>query len=367
MRISGFEKFINEKAGVSLPSIQYSNAICDFTLKEFYSFLRSGKKSESKIYEIPQESIKQGIGSEEDFKAFPVVNIRIELIFSKNLSKEEFADLSDGKEHMVGGAAYRFGHKNWKGYSRKAKTDMKELSYGIDLLMGLEILVPTDYQAEADREALRDSLMEAIYHEMNHLYEFYMRLQNQKGIPLWKRSPSISITHSDMNTWKIPRDIYNLWAEEFTYYLYLSEPHEVRAQSQEAAYQVMKYGFEKIFKTTAWKYAKEMENFSAEDFLKKLDEKIDAYIKERGPEKTALYSGILSLPLKERLKQMWLSEYAKALKADRDLPAIDIEKMRRRNCEYFVRHMQTRINGAGSRLKRNLGRLFDLADSKDNI
>ena len=367
MRISRFEKFISEKAGVSLPSIQYSDAICDFTLKEFYSFLRSGKKSESKIHEIPQEAIKQGMGTEEDFKAFPVVNIRIELIFNKNLSKEEFVDFSEGKDHMVGGAAYSFGHKNWKGYSRKAKTDMKELSYGIDLLMGLEILVPTDYQPETDRETLRDSVMEAIYHEMNHLYEFYMRLQNQKGLPLWKRSPSVSVTYSDANAWKIPRDIYNLWKEEFTYYLYLSEPHEIRAQSQEAAYHVMKYGFDKIFKTTAWKYAKEMENFRSEDFLKKLDGKIEAYTKEKGPEKTALYSGILSLPLKERLKQMWLSEYSKAVDEAKERPRIDIEKMRRKDCEYFVSHMQARINSAGERLKRNLGRLFDLADPKDNI
>lgn len=367
MRISGFERFINEKAGVSLPSIQYSDAICDFALNEFYSFLRSGKRSESKMTEVPQDAIKQGIGSKEEFKAFPVVSIRIELIFTKNLSKEEFAEIGSGKSHMVGGAAYRFGHKNWKGYSRKAKTDMKELSYGIDLLMGLEIFVPADYQAESDREKLRDSVMEAIYHEMNHLYEFYMRLQNQKGIPLWKRSPSISVTHSDINTWGIPKEVYNLWAEEFTYYLYLSEPHEVRAQSQEAAYQVMKYGFDKIFKTTAWLYAKEMEDFSADAFLKKLNDKIEAYIKERGPEKTALYSGVLSLPLKERLKQMWISEYAKALKADRDKPAFDIDRMRRKDCEYFVRQMQTRINRAGNRLKRNLGRLFDLADSKDNI
>lgn len=367
MRISGFERFINEKTGVSLPSIQYSDAICDFALKEFYSFLRSGKSSESRMAEVPKEAIRQATGREEDFKSFPVVNIRIELVFSKSLSREDFEELANGKNHAVGGAAYRFGHKNWKGYSRRAKTDMKDLSFGIDLLMGIEIIVPRDYQEGSDRESLRDSVMEAIYHEMNHLYEFYMRLQNQKGIPLWKRSPSISVTHSDMNTWKIPRDIYNLWAEEFTFYLYLSEPHEVRAQSQEAAYHVMKRGFESIFKTTAWKYAKEMESFSAEDFLKKLDESIEAYISERGPEKTALYSGILSLPLKERLKQMWISEYAKTTKADKEKPVFDIEKMRKKDCEYFVRHMQSRINGAGSRLKRNLGRLFDLADSKDNI
>ena len=367
MRISGFERFINEKAGVSLPSIQYSDAICVATLKEFDSFLASGKRSESKMVEVSKEAIKYGVGKEEEFKAFPVVNIRLELIFTKNLSKEEFREFGNGKDHAVGGAAYRFGHKNWKGYSRRAKTDMKDLSFGIDLLMGIEIFVPSDYQAEADREELKDSVMESIYHEMNHLYEFYMRLRNQKGIPIWKRSPSISVTHSDMNTWRIPKSIYDLWAQEFTFYLYLSEQHEVRAQSQEAAYHVMKYGFESIFKTTAWKYAKEMESFSADSFLSNLDAEIEKYISERGKEKTALYSGILSLPLKERLKQMWLSEYAKAIKSDRDRPIFDIEKMKRKDCEYFVRHMQSRINGAGSRLKKNLGRLFDLSDSKDNI
>ena len=41
--------------------------------------------------------------------------------------------------------------------------------------------------------------------------------------------------------------------------------------------------------------------------------------------------------------------------------------MKRKGCEYFVRHMEKRINSAGSKLKRNLGRLFDLSDPKDNI
>jgi hypothetical protein len=64
---------------------------------------------------------------------------------------------------------------------------------------------------------------------------------------------------------------------------------------------------------------------------------------------------------------MWLSEYAKAINADKDRPIFDIEKMKRKGCEYFVRHMEKRINSAGSKLKRNLGRLFDLSDPKDNI
>ena len=56
-----------------------------------------------------------------------------------------------------------------------------------------------------------------------------------------------------------------------------------------------------------------MSNFNSDDFIDKLESDIDEYISSKPEEKTALYSGVLSKPLKERLKSMWLSVYKKEL------------------------------------------------------
>ena len=368
MKIYNFKNFILERLGVALPSIKYADVIYKKTIEELKSFLteHSSYKEYLNDPKISTEDLKSSIGNEEEYKKFPVAGITLDLHFRKIEDNVFYANFNSGKSHSVSGSAHRFGHKNWYGYSKKAKTEIKDLPFGIDLFIGIEVYIPKSYKIEQD-EKLEDTLMETIYHELNHLYEYYERLLSQKGLPIYKRSPKIAITYANVNRWKIPNDVYSIWSNDLVYNFYLSEPYEISAQVQEAAYTVMKYGFEKLFETDAWKNALLMERFSSEDFIEMLDSTIDEYISKKGPEKTGLYSGVLSLPLKERLKEMWLREYQKQFEYEKESPKIDFERLKKNDCNYFIKYMSKRINKAGTKLKIKLGRLYDFAEKKNNI
>lgn len=369
MKIYNFKNFILERLGVGIPSIQYAEPIYKKTIEGLKHFLE--EKKEYKEYlndpKISSEELRPYIGTEAEYKEFPVVGISLDLHFKKvpdDIFEEEF--LHDGMSHSVGGSAYRFGHKNWSGYSKKVETDIKDLPFGIQPMVGIEIYIPKSYRIEED-DKLEDTIMKTIYHELNHLYEYYARLKGQKGLPLYKRGPKIAITYSNVNRWKIPGEIYNIWSNDLVFNFYLSEPYELNAQVQEASYMVMKHGFESLFETESWNNAISMERFNAEAFISKLDLEIEEYISAKSPEKTALYTGVLALPLKERLKEMWLSEYKKQFEGEKEGPTIDFERLKKNDCEYFVRYMGKRINAAGTKLKKKLGKLYDFAEKKNNI
>ena len=102
-----------------------------------------------------------------------------------------------------------------------------------------------------------------------------------------------------------------------------------------------------------------MSNFNSDDFIDKLESDIDEYISSKPEEKTALYSGVLSKPLKERLKSMWLSVYKKELALNKEDAKIDIDRLEKNNCDYFIRYMSRRVNRGGNKLKRKLTKLYD--------
>jgi hypothetical protein len=368
MKIKKFKNFILERLGVAMASVSYADAIYKKTMEELVFFLN--EKSSYREYlnnpKISTEDLRSSISSKEEYQKFPVVGISLDLHF-KHIKDDVFENEFDfGKSHAVGGSAYRFGHKNWSGYSKKVKTGMKDLAFGIDIMIGIEIYIPDSYRIEED-DKLEDTLMETIYHELNHLYEYYNRLVGQKGLPLYKRSPKLAITYSDVNRWRIPNEIYSLWSRELVYNFYLSEPYEINAQVQEAAYTVMKHGFDRLFETEAWKNALLMEKFNAQKFIDMMNSEIEDYITKKGPERTGLYTGVLSLPLKERLKEMWLKEYQKQFENEKESPTIDFERLKKNDCDYFVRYMGKRINKAGSKLKTKLGKLYGFAEKKNNI
>jgi hypothetical protein len=364
MKICRFNEFtpLNEKMGVALPAVCYAEPIHNLTISEFSKFLDSDSKKSNLKFEITSDNFSDCISNKESYKKFPVVSILLNLFLIK-ISDDKFVKLYPDKAknnipHTVGGAAYKFGHKNWKEYSKKTESIIEDLDFGIIIKLDVGITIPESYGKISDDITLSDDINETIWHELNHLYEYYGRLLSQKNIPLYKRAPRLSITFSDENKWGIPKEIFKTWSN-FVFYFYLSEPYEISAQVQEASYFVMKYGFDKLFETTAWKYANDMSNFNSDDFIDKLESDIDEYISMNPEEKTALYSGVLSKPLKERLKSMWLSVYKKELALNKEESKIDIDRLEKNDCDYFIRYMSRRVNRGGNKLKRKLTKLYD--------
>ena len=369
MIICKFNEFmpLNEKMGVALPAICYAEPIHDLTISEFSKYLESGSKKSNLKFEISSNNFSDFISNKEDYKKFPVVSILINLFFTK-ISDDKFIKQYPNKSrnnipHTVGGAAYKFGHKNWKEYSKKTESIIEDLDFGIIIKLDVVIIIPESYGKISDDITLSDDVNETIWHELNHLYEYYGRLLSQKNIPLYKRAPKLSMTFSDENKWGIPKEIFKTWSS-FIFYFYLSEPYEISAQVQEASYFVIKYGFDKLFETTAWKYANDMVNFNPDDFIDILESDIDDYISSKPEEKTALFSGVLSKPLKERLKSMWLSVYKKELALNKEESKIDIEKLEKNDCDYFINYMSRRVNRGGNKLKRKLTKLYDFGSKK---
>lgn len=362
MKISNYDNFINEKMGVALPAICYAKPIHDLTISEFTKYLESGSNKSNLKIEITSDNFSNCLSNKETYSKFPVVSILLNLFFTKipddKFSKQYPSKYEKNIPHAVGGAAYKFGHKNWKDYSRKTKSIIEDLEFGIIIKLDVDITIPDSYGKVSDDITLSDDINETIWHELNHLYEYYGRLLSEKNIPLHKRSPRLSITFSDANKWGIPKDIFKTWSK-FVFYFYLSEPYEISAQVQEASYFIIKYGFDKLFETTAWKYANDMVNFNPDDFIDILESDIDDYISSKPEEKISLYKGVLSKPLKERLKSMWLSEYKKQLLLNKEESKLDIEKLEKNDCNYFIKYMTKRINKDGERLKRKLTKLYD--------
>lgn len=362
MKISNYENFINEKMGVALPAVCYAKPIHDLTISEFSKYLESGSKKSNLRFKITSDNFSDCISNKENYKKFPVVSILLDLFFIRISDKkfnEQYPNKSENNiPHTVGGAAYRFGHKNWSEYSKKTKSIIEDLDFGIIIKLDVGITIPQSYGKVSDDVTLSDDINETVWHELNHLYEYYGRLLSQKNIPLYKRGPRLSITYSSNNKWGIPKDIFDIWSN-FIFYFYLSEPYEISAQVQEASYFVMKYGFDKVFETTAWKYANEMLNFNADDFIDELESGIEEYKSGKPEEKATLYSGVLSKPIKERLKSMWLSEYKKQLILNKEESKIDIEKLEKNDCDYFIKYMSKKVNRGGDKLKRKLTKLYD--------
>lgn len=383
MGINNFKNFeLNEKAGVAESTTFYVEPIFNKTWSEFLDFYQGDDKKSSRDLTINYNEIRPNLDlrSASDritYGQFPVVGVELNLVFKK-LTMEEFGKSyryslaklkKSGKTltYAVGGFAVNFGHKNWSGYSRLAPPVKQVADHGIVLNLGVSIDLAPNFNIGLYRNKIQDQIEEVIWHELNHLYEYYNRVLVQSG-KITSRGPSHAITAADVNKWGIPKDIYDNWLHGFTYYLYCSEPHELNAQVQEASFWVMKYGFSKIQKTSAWKMADRMQKFSAETFLKGLDEEIEKYVSGKDEVTTALRpGGVLSHPLKERLKNMWIQQYEKSLKTYNETPSIPLEALMKMKCDEFIGYFQKRINKSGDYLKKKLSKLYIMAPDEDDI
>lgn len=377
MRINNFKNFqVNEKVGVAEATMFYIDPIFNSAWQEFIEFYQSDEKKIDKTEEIDYKTIRPNITDKFTYAQFPIVGIELNVVFNK-MTEPEFnkkykytvgrlKKMGKTHTHSVGGYAVNFGQRNWSGYSRLANPIKEVSDHGIVIHCGFSIDLSPSYNIVSDKKSTQDDLEEAIWHELNHLYEYYNRVLTQGG-RIQTRGPSISITTADVNRWGIPKDIYDFWVYNFTFYLYASEPHELNAQVQEAAYWVGKYGFSKIEKTPAWKMANSMQKFNAEKFIEGLDNEINKYILSKDPETTALTpGGVLSRPLRERIKNMWVQQYTKSLETHSEEETIPLTAVRKMKCDEFAKYFQKRINDSGTYLKKKLSKLYILSPNEDH-
>ena len=378
MGIFNFKNFkvINEKAGVADATLFYVDPISNKVWDEFLNYYQSDNSEKlEKNITITYNKIRPNITDKVTYSLFPVVSIELNVLFKK-LSTNEFSKkykynierrkkLGEKLTHTVGGFAVNFGHRNWSGYSRMTNPVRKASDHGLIIYCGVSIDLSPSFNINDSnsKNRIKDQIEETIWHELNHLYEYYNRVLSGSG-SISSRGPSSSITSADVNKWGIPTDIYNFWTYGFTYYLYTSEPHELNAQVQEAGYSTNKYGFSKLQKTDPWKTAIHMQNFNAKSFITGLEEEINKYLLSKGEKELNNNS---ARPIKERLKNMWIQQYEKFLKEYGEEPTIPLSVLKKMNCDQFAEYFQKRINDAGIYLKKKLSKLYIISPNDEEI
>jgi hypothetical protein len=378
MGITNFKNFnpIDERVGIAEPTLFYTEPIFNGVWQEFLEFYQGDDKKIEKEYHIGYNILKPYITDKITYAQFPVVGIDVNILFIK-LTDEEFnkkfkysinlkkkAGLS--RNIAVGGHAVSFGHRNWTGYTKMTEPVKEVSDHGLILCCGVSVDISPSFNISTDKKMIQDEIEETIWHELNHLYEFYNRAISGKG-SIYKRNPAQSIASAGINKWGIPKDVYDYWDYNLITHIYMSEPQELNAEIQEAAYTINKYGFSQLKKTRVWKAANVMQSFNADKFIKGLDNAINKYIESRGEQTTALRSGVLSNPLRERLKNMWIQQYEKALKEYGETPSIPLASLKKGNCANFVKYFEKRINRSGDYLKKKLSKLYTVSgEDEDN-
>jgi hypothetical protein len=141
------------------------------------------------------------------------------------------------------------------------------------------------------------------------------------------------------NIWKYPKPLFKFWSI-FTYYLYVSEYHETRANVQEIFYFINKYPNKNLSEIKAYKIADKMEKFNYEQYYQDLLNKISE--KYPGSEEYVA----------NRFKSMWVKTYRKECQIQSTKPVISFETLEKMDCKEFLKYWQKRINDAGKTIKR---------------
>lgn len=292
--------------------------------------------SELKL-DFDYDSLKKYIPKKSVYAWFPVSQINLSLKLIKDTtSKHDF-------KFMVGGWASHFGKKKDK-VSRFKRGVKKNPDHSISLDMGIDVHIGGLFDAsnEKDINDFKTKLESVVLHELNHLYEYYHRTWDP-----YKRDIQTSITWASIGD--IPegelKEITKYWQDEFTYYIYQSEPHEIRAQIQEAKSYVDRLSVEELKNTSLWKNIKKMQNFDVDKFMNEFHTK-------------ALSMNLIEEDILRKLITTWKKDYKKLYKeqTEKNNPSPDFFK--RMSDAQFMDYWGRKIKEAGDKMVRGVLRQY---------
>ncbi len=123
-----------------------------------------------------------------------------------------------------------------------------------------------------DIDEMLNDFRDAVLHEFNHMYEYYNRaVKGEKGLDT---TLSFMKKPLEMIDTGLNEEVLSVW-KQFLSLLYMSEPYEVRAMSQEAYSKRLRMPFEQFKTTKYWQYCQGMINFDANDYYEYILELIE--------------------------------------------------------------------------------------------
>lgn len=357
MRIQNFNSFsITEKLGISKPSLQFVDLICDHAISAFEDFIDiSDQKWDNKMEKIPYRLIRPYILDLEIYEEFPVVSFEIVYNFSK-LTENQFSVkfpryLEKDIRFDIGGWAVGYGHKNWKWYSKFTDPKKNVTDKGIIVQIGIDIKLNKekfDYTIDSEREKVKDGIKSTIWHELNHSFEHYVRtIKGDRLKRVWDRSFNTAITWAAENRYNFPKSIWRFWDSHFLYYTYISEKHELRSNIQEMGYFIKNYPNKDIKTFDIYKNAESMISFDSYAFYHLLLKKISEHETLKGKEKS----------IAETLKKMWVDVYKRQCENQKAVPLISFNTLDEMTCLEFLRWWGKKINSNGRYLKEKILKL----------
>lgn len=340
--LSKFDLF-QEARGVADATLYLVEPICDYILDETTNFKNETIDEDSSETTLDvtwtYDDLKPYLPKKADFAWFPVSKIVLELKLFKEKDKWEKYPF------MVGGWASHFGKKKEESVSKFRKGVKRNPDHSISLNMGIEVYVGTfDPDNEKVLNDFKIKLESVVLHELNHLYEYYRRTWDPYG-----RNIQTSITWASIG--EAPEDIskkiFSHWQDNFTTYIYQSEPHEVRAQIQELKAYVDRLDVEGLKKANPWKNIKRMQNFDENKFMEGLHEKA-----------LEVDPNLIESEVLHKLIKAWKKEYKTLYKqqTEKNNPTPDFFK--KMSDAQFMTYWGKKIRQAGSDILRGVLRQY---------
>mgnify|MGYP003115075993 CR=1 FL=1 len=233
--------------------------------------------------------------------------------------------------------------------------------------INIELLIPQSIYdngtfVELYNKEIKPYAESILFHELTHIYEFYKRILSGSSNPNFEQLANITQMINKMG-------VIDDW-DELMFLIYLHLSFELNARVSEV-YGLLrnknitsKEEFVKFLKTSrAWSYAKRLNNFSAERFIKDLEipqETIDRVRAHDGKETPI--EEIKDIVLSQ-LIQNWSVTYEDFLKdfsADDTLKVPNLSPTTTSSPINFLKFWEKRFNKAGEDSLRKISRLYSL-------
>lgn len=330
----------NEKLGVALSSTYYAERLTHICLDNVYEFVNSDLNKQNITLTLNYNDVKNLVEDWTEYTKFPVSEIKVLL----SLNKYNLKKIGSVKPYRVGGFAPIFSDDDDPETSKITNPIKMNVDHSLSLYLGINIFIGDTFKRSEHWKMIFDKTESVLLHEFNHLYEMYNRkMRGSKGL-------DTSLTHASIgpNVMRTPKKIWDYWQSNFTDLIYMSEPHEINAATQEAYSIVKNMDYEEFKNHKIFIDAKSMQNFNYVDFLKNFDK----IVSDHNPE----YVGDIT----DNLIKIFIREYKKLILSQEETPYIKPSTLDKMTTEDFFKFFQKKINKGGEKLIKRLTRLYSL-------
>jgi hypothetical protein len=336
---------IKEELGIARPTIPYVNLVYNLTEDMIIEFFNDHTKPSVHDIQIGPKEIARIFNREsaEDFDDFPVqkINLKLHLKFFKRKNDSE-------KSFKVGGGAYGIEklRKSQVSYSSNISNQLPNYfttEDGKAYTLKLDLDVYIDYKNISfdDLKLLLIEYQAALLHEFNHFYEHINRHQGDR--------PKIDLSLTWVSE-KNPKDILpkpalDLW-KNFLTLIYLSEPHEVRAQISEMYAYVIKMDYNQIKSQPVWINSEKLKSFKSNNTFNILNSYVTSQSK--------IDSDYVLNVLLEHFKKSYLKQ-SKSYELTPSKKIMDVKSI-----QELMSLMEKRFEQAGETIQRGVAKLYVL-------